>query len=43
MFLEIIDWKTIEKFCDMITCGLHFDSTLKLNHKKCDKKCDDQW
>ena len=32
LFLEIINWKTIQKFCDIIICGLHL--TLRVNYKK---------
>ena len=38
-FLEIIDWKTIQKFCDIITCGSDFERTLRINYEKCDEKC----
>ena len=34
MFLEIINWWTIEKFCGVIICGLHFDKTLRINYQK---------
>ena len=39
MLLEIIDWKTVQKLYDIIACGLHFDTTLRI----CDEKYDDPW
>ena len=42
-FLEIIDRKTIQKFCDVIICGLNFERTLRISYEKCDEKCYHQW
>ena len=39
MFLEIIDWKTTQKFCDVIICGLHFKRKLRISYEKCDENC----
>ena len=38
MFLKIIDWKAIWKFCVIIICGLHFDRTSKISCEKYDGK-----
>ena len=32
LFLEIINWETIQKSCDIIICGLHL--TLRINYEK---------
>ena len=43
MFLKIIDWKAIWKFCVTIICGLHFDRTSRIICEKYDKKSYDEW
>ena len=43
MFLEIIDLKTTQTFCDVIICGLHFERTLRISYEKCDENCYHQW
>ena len=32
-----------EIVCNIITCGFHFDRTIRINYEKCDEKCYDQW
>ena len=43
ILLKTIDWKAIWKLCATIICCLHFDRTSRINCKKYDEKCYDQW
>ena len=42
MFLKIIDWKTIWKFCVKVICGSHFGRTSRISCEEYDEKCYDQ-
>ena len=43
MFLKVLGWKAIWKFCVTIIWGLHFDRTSRISCENYDEQCYDQW